>query len=148
MHKVNVSNRNGAEEAHTTHFLDGILCRPCQQWKSSRGGTHDSLAGWNLMQAISAIEIEQRRRTRLTTWMGFHAGNVSDRNRAEEAHTTHNLDGISRRQCQQWKSSRRSAHHSLPRWEFMQAMSAIEIEQRKRTRLTSWTGFHAGNFSD
>ena len=46
------------------------------------------------MQAMSAIEIEHRRRSRLTRWMGFDAGNVSNRNRAQEALTTHNLDGI------------------------------------------------------
>jgi len=37
---------------------------------------------------MSVIEIEQSGHTRLTLWMGFHAGNVGDRNRAEEAHTT------------------------------------------------------------
>jgi len=63
---------------HTTHGLDGISCRHCQRLKLSTGGAHDSLAGWDFMQALSAIEIEHRRRTRLTTWMGFHAGIVSD----------------------------------------------------------------------
>jgi len=29
----------------------------------------------------------------------------------------------------------------------MQAMSAIEIEQTRPTPLTSWMGFHVGNFS-
>src|SRR6188768_391776 len=142
-----VSDRNRAEEAHTTHGLDGISCRHCQRSKSSRGGSHDSRPGWDFMQALSAIEIEQRRRTRLTAWMGFHAGIVSDRNRAEEAHTTHNLDGISCRHCQRSKSSR-GAHDSRPGWDFMQALSAIEIEQRRRTRLTAWMGFHAGIVSD
>jgi len=52
------------------------------------------------MQEMSVIEIEQMRRTQLTAWMGFHAGIVSDLNRANEAHTTHCLDGISCRQCQ------------------------------------------------
>jgi hypothetical protein len=33
------------------------------------------------MQAMSVIEVEQRRWTP-TDWMGFHAGNVSDRNQA------------------------------------------------------------------
>src|SRR6266567_4055771 len=99
-HAGNVSDQNRAEEAHTTHFLDGISCRQCQSSKSSRGGAHDSLPGWDFMQAMSVIKIEQRRRTRLTAWMGFHAGNVSDQNQAEEAHTTHSLDGISCRQCQ------------------------------------------------
>jgi len=32
------------------------------------------------MQAMSVIEIEQRRRTQLTPWMGFH---VSDRNQID-----------------------------------------------------------------
>jgi len=96
---------------------------------------------------MSVIEIEQRRRTPLTTWMGFYAGNVSDQNRAEEAHTTHSLDGISCRQCQQSKSSRGGAHHSRSGWDFMQAMSVIEIEQRRRTPLTDWMGIHAGYFS-
>jgi len=43
---------------------------------------------------MSAIEMEPRRRTRLTSWMGFYAGHVSNGNRAEEAPTTHSLDGI------------------------------------------------------
>src|SRR6188768_429963 len=148
MHEVNVSNENRADEAHTTHGLDGISCRHCQRSKSSRRGAHDSPAGWDLMQALSAIEIEQTRRTRLTNWMGFHAGIVSDRNRADEAHTTHVLDGISCRHCQRSKSSRRGAHDSLAGWDFMQALSAIEIEQTRRTQLTSWMGFHAGIVSD
>jgi len=63
-----------------THELDGISCRHCQQLKSSTGGAHDSLAGWDFMQALSAIEIEHRRHTRLTSWMGFHAGIVRDHN--------------------------------------------------------------------
>jgi len=147
-HAGNVSDRNRAEEAHTTHALNGISCRQCQRSKSSRGGAHDSRSGWDFMQAMSAIEIEPRRRTRLTSWMGFHAGNVSDRNRAEEAHTTHFLDGISCRQCQRSKSSRGGAPDSRAEWDFMQAMSAIKIEPRRRTRLTSWMGFHAGNVSD
>ena len=46
------------------------------------------------MQAMSAIEIEPKRRSQLTPWMGFDAGNVSNRNRAQEALTTHILDGI------------------------------------------------------
>jgi len=49
------------------------------------------------MQAMSEIEIEQRRRTPLTPWMGFYAGNVSNLNQAEQAHTTHSLDKISPR---------------------------------------------------
>ena len=76
-HAGHVSDRNQAEEAHS-----------------------NSHAGWDFMQAMSVIDIEQRRRTRLTSWMGFHAGHVSDRYRAEEAHTTHTLDGISCRPCQ------------------------------------------------
>ena len=122
------------------------------------------------MQALSAIEIEHRRRTRLTCWMGvhsgivsnrnrarrhtrltfwmgFHAGIVSNRNQADEAHTTHKLDGISCRHCQRSKSSRRGAHDSLPGWDFMQALSAIEIEQTRCIRLTNWMGFHASSFS-
>ena len=90
----NVSNRNRAQKALTTHSLDGIGCRQCQQSKSSKGGPHNSLPGWDLMQAISAIEIEHRRRSQLTAWMGFDAGNVSNLNRAQEAPTTHSLDGI------------------------------------------------------
>ena len=46
------------------------------------------------MQAMSAIEIEHRRCSQLTGWMGFDAGNVGNRNRAQEALTTHILDGI------------------------------------------------------
>ena len=90
----NVSNRNPAQEALTTHILDGIGCRQCQQSKSSTGGAHNPLAGWDWVQAISAIEIEHRRCSQLTVWMGFDAGNISNRNRAQEALTTHCLDGI------------------------------------------------------
>ena len=43
------------------------------------------------MQAMSAIEIEHRRRPQLTPWVGFDAGNVSNQNQAQEAPTTHNL---------------------------------------------------------
>ena len=46
------------------------------------------------MEAMSAIEIEHRRRSQLTAWMGFHAGSVSNRNKAQEVLTTHSLDGI------------------------------------------------------
>jgi hypothetical protein len=46
------------------------------------------------MQAMSAIEIEHRRCSQLTRWMGFDAGNVSNQNQAQEALTTHKLDGI------------------------------------------------------
>ena len=100
------------------------------------------------MQALSAIKIEHRRRTRLTAWMGFHAGVVSDLNQAQEAHTTHSLDGISCRHCQRSKSSTGGAHNSLPGWDFMQAFSAIKIEHRRRTQLTAWMGFHADIVSD
>jgi len=143
----NVSNRNRAQEVLTTHRLDGIWCRQCQQSKSSTEGAHDSLPGWDLMQAMSAIEIEHRRCSQLTIWMGFDAGNVSNRNRAQEVLTTHRLDGIWCRQCQQSKSSTEGAHDSLPGWDLMQALSAIEIEHRRRSRLTLWIGFDAGNVS-
>ena len=43
---------------------------------------------------MSALKTEHRRRTRLTSWTGFDAGNVSNRNRAQDALTTHILDGI------------------------------------------------------
>jgi len=143
-----VSNQNQAQEAHTTHKLDGISCRHCQQSKSSTGGAHNSHPGWDFMQALSAIEIKHRRHTRLTSWIGFHAGIVSDQNQAQEAHTTHKLDGISCRHCQQLKSSTGGAHNSHPGWDFMQALSAIEIEHRRRTQLTCWMGFHAGIVSN
>jgi len=205
----NVSNQNQAEEV--THTLDEISCRQCQQSISSRGGAHNSHAGWDFMQAMStvkssreaahnsqsgwdfimlAIKIKQRRCTQLTSWMGnvsnqnqdqaeevhtthtlgFHAGNVSNHNQAEEVHTTHmlvgfhagnvsnqlenqaekgrtthNLDEISFRQCQQSKSSRGGAHNSHAEWDFMQAMSAMKIKQRRCTQLTHWMRFHAGN---
>jgi len=85
------------------------------------------------MQVISAIEIKQRSCTSLTTWIGVHAGNVSNGNQAEELHITHNLDRSSCRECQQWKSSRAAAHDSLPGWKFMQGMSAMEIKQMSGT---------------
>src|SRR5579859_8082029 len=147
-HAGNVSNQNTADKAHTTHILDGISCRQCQQSKYSRQGTHNSRAGWDFMQAMSAIKIQQTRHTQLTSWMGFHAGNVSNHNTADKAHTTHSLDGISCRQCQQSKYSRQGTHNSLPGWDFMQAMSAIKIQQTRHTQLTPWMGFHAGNVSN
>jgi len=64
--------------------------------KSSRGGAHDSLSGWDFMQAMLVIEIEQRKRTRLTPWMGFHAGNVSDRNQINNLLITYLLYAIFR----------------------------------------------------
>ena len=112
-HAGNVSNLNQPEKSHTTHKLDGISCRQCQQSKSTREGPHNSQAGRDFMQAISAIKIKQRRPTQLTSWKGFHAGNVSNLNQAGKSHTTHSLDGISCRQCQQSKSSREGPHNSL-----------------------------------
>jgi len=97
------------------------------------------------VQAMSAIKIQQRRATQLTRWMGFHAGNVSNQNKAEEGHTTHNLDWISCRQCQQSISSRGGPYNSPAGWDFTQAMSAIKIKQRRATQLTCWMGFHTGN---
>jgi hypothetical protein len=44
--------------------------------------------------------------------MGFHAGNISIQNQAEEVHTTHTLDGISCRQHQYSKSSGDDAYNS------------------------------------
>jgi hypothetical protein len=40
----------------------------------------NSHPGWDFMQATSAIEIEQPWHTQLTSWMGFHAGNISNQN--------------------------------------------------------------------
>jgi hypothetical protein len=104
VHAGNVSNGNQAKELHMTHRLDGSSFRECQQWKSGRGAAHDSQAGWEFIQGMSAMEI----RLRLTNWMGVqaacmsleitswmevHAGNVSNGNQAE----THSLHV-------QWKS--------------------------------------------
>jgi hypothetical protein len=74
----NVSNQHQAQEALMTHKLDGIGCRQCQQLTSSTGGAHNSQPGWDWMQAMSAIEIEHRRPSQLTNWMGLDAGNVSN----------------------------------------------------------------------
>jgi len=170
-HADNVSNQNQANKVHTTHSLHRISCRQCQQSKSSRGSAHNWQTGWDFMQAMSAIKIKQtsahnsqpgldfmqtmsaikmkqRKCTQLTDWMEFHAGNVSNQNQAEEVHTTHSLDGISYKQCQQSKSSRQGAHNSQSEWDFMQAMSAINIKQRRCTQLTNWMGFHADNVSN
>jgi len=102
-HADNVSNQKQAEKVHTTHSLDGISYRQCQQSNSVRGGAHNSHPGWDFMQAMLAIKIKQRKCKQLTNWMRFHAGNVSNQNQSEEVHTTHTLDGISCRQCQQSK---------------------------------------------
>ena len=53
------------------------------------------------MQALSAMEIKQRRHTQLTFWIGFHKDIVSNGNQAEEVHMTHMLDEISYKHCQQ-----------------------------------------------
>jgi hypothetical protein len=79
--------------------------------------------------------------------MGVQASNVSHINQAEELHSTHNLDGSSGRQCQQYKSSRGAAQHSLSGQDFRQAMSAMEIKHRSCTALTRWMGFQAGSVS-
>jgi len=47
---------------------------------------------------MSAMEIKQRSCTRLTAWMGFYTGIVSNGNQAKELHRTHSLDGIACRQ--------------------------------------------------
>jgi hypothetical protein len=60
---------------------------------------HHLHPGWDFMQAMSALKIKQRRCTQLTNWMGFHTGNISTQNQAEDVHTTYILDGISHRQC-------------------------------------------------
>ena len=137
-----------AEELHMTHNLDKSSCRQCQQWKSSWGAAHDSQPGWKFMQAMSEMEIKLRSCTWLTTWMRVHAGKVSNGNQAKELHMTHCLDESSCRQGQQWKSSRGAAHDSLSWWEFMQAMSAMEIKQRSCTWLTVLIRVHSGNVSN
>jgi hypothetical protein len=60
VHAGNVSNGNQAEALHMTHMLDGSSCRECQQWKSGGGAAHDSHAGWEFMQGMSAMEIRPR----------------------------------------------------------------------------------------
>ena len=99
------------------------------------------------MQVLSLMEIKQRQ-TQLTPWMGFYEGIVINQNRAEAVHKTHILNGISCRHCQQSKSSRGGAHDSQAGWDFMQALSAMEIKQRRHTQLTPWMGFHAGIVSN
>ena len=96
-----------------------------REW--AEDSTWEQLQTRECMKWMSVMKIEQTRRTRLTNWMGFHAGIVSDRNRADEAHTTHVLDGISCRHCQRSKSSRRGADDSRTGWDFMQAISALKI---------------------
>ena len=147
-HAGHVSNGYQAEQGHSTHHLDGISCRPCQQWISSRAAAQHSPPGWDFMQAMSAMDIKQSSGTALTFWMGFHAGHISNEYQAEQWHSTHILDGISCRQCQKWKSSRAAAQHSLTGWDFMQAMSAMEIKQSRSTALTRWMGFHEGHVSN
>ena len=138
VHAGNVSNGNQAQELHMTHTLDGSSSRECQQWKSSTGAAHDSQPRWEFMQGMSAMETKHRSCTWLTCWMGVHPGNVSIGNQAQELHMTHNLNGSSSRECQQWKSSTEAAHDSHPGWEFIQEMSALEIKHRSWTWLTPW----------
>ena len=101
VHAGNVSNGNQAEKLHMTHILDESSCSQCQQWKSNRGAAYDSQAGWDFMQAMSAMEIKQRSCQWLTFWMRVHAGNVSNGNQAKELPMTYTLDESSCRQCQQ-----------------------------------------------
>jgi len=131
----------------------GFYARHVSDRKQAEEAHSDSPTEWGFMNAMSVIKIKERRCTRLTCWMGFHAGyvsdqyrteevhitheldgfhagRVSDRNQGEEADTTHDLCGISCRQCQSLKSSRGAAHNSLPGWDFIMAMSVIEIEPR------------------
>ena len=170
-----MSNQNQTEErvwkVTKTHILDGISYRECQQLKSNRGAAHDSLAGWEFMQEMSAMEpkqrsctwltcwmgvhagnvsngTKQRSCTWLTCWMGVHAGNVSNGNQAQELHMTHKLDGSSCRECQQWKPSTEAAHDSLAGWEFIQGILAMETKHRTCTWLTSWMEVHPGNVSN
>ena len=42
-----------------THKLDGSSSREYQQWKPSKGAAHDSLAGWEFIQGMSAMETKQ-----------------------------------------------------------------------------------------
>jgi len=121
----NASNGNQVEELHRTHILDGNSCRQCQQWKSN-GKSCTGLTFWMGFHLGNGNQAEQRSCTGLTNWMRFHAGNVS----------------------LQWKSSREDAQDSQTRWDFMQAMSAMEIKQRSCTQLTVWMRFHVGNVNN
>jgi hypothetical protein len=59
--KENISNAEERLRRVTDiHILDGSLCRECQQWKSCREDAHDSQAGWEFMQGMSAMEIRLR----------------------------------------------------------------------------------------
>jgi len=60
------------------------------------------------MQTISLMAIKQKSSTSLTRWMKIYASNVSNSNQAEELHMTHILDRILYKQCQQYKSSKKS----------------------------------------
>jgi hypothetical protein len=101
------------------------------------------------MQAMSVIvEFKQRRCTRLTRWMGFHAGHVSDRSRAEEVHTTHELDGFHAGNVTDLNQAEEAHSDSRAGWDFKPAMSVIDINQRKCIQLTNWKGFNPGFISD
>ena len=116
-----------------THKLDRSSCKKCQQWKPSKGTAHDSQAGWEFMQEMSAMETSTGAAHDSQAWMGVHPGNVSKGNQAQELHMTHILDGSSSRECQQWKSSTGAAYDSQPGWEFIQGMSAMETKHRSCT---------------
>jgi len=80
--------------------------------------------------------------------MGFHAGHVSDRYRAEKVHTTHELHGFHAGNVSDRNKAEEAHSDSRAGWNFMRAMSVIDIEQRKCIQLTNWQGFHPGRVSD
>lgn len=129
----NVSNKNQAKELYITDSLDRVSSRECQQQISSKATAHNLLSEQYLMQEILAKEIKKRSCTQLTIWVEFHIGNISNRNQVEELYMTHSLDRSVYRQYQQQKLSKKAAYDSLPRQEFVQAMSAMKIKQESHT---------------
>jgi len=75
-----------------TYSLDEISYKRCQQWKSSRQAAHNSLAGKNFMQAMSAMEIMQTSYIQLTLWMRFHVCSFSNGNQADKLYIAYKLD--------------------------------------------------------
>jgi hypothetical protein len=65
--------------------------------------------------------------------MGFHARHVNDRNHAEEAHSDSRWMGFHACHVNDRNHAEEAHSDSRPGWDFMHAMSVIEIRLRRRT---------------
>jgi len=99
----NVNNGNQAKKLHITHNLDEI-----HTGNISNGNQAEDL------HTTDFLDID----------------NISNGNQAKNLHMTDFLHRLSYRECQKWKSSKGPAHNSRSGWNFMHAISEMEIKQR------------------